>query len=219
MSIDEISQKKNTSEMFLGVVEGYHPPALVHRLRNPTDEYFDASIENNSDNHDDISRSLSTASYSTAPEKIAAGSSTRSISYSASSAQSYNGTVVTGLRSSPSANGGHKILLKILSGNRTHRYIISVAVCTRIAILHEARAYCANIAHSAAIFGDLATKGWHLALILVRMNVSNVDLPVYSLDDLAYLTKIVGRTDIPMFTFRIIRDVKSAASKGPSLAH
>ena len=102
-------------------------------------------------------------------------------------------------------------MLKFLSGNKAYRCVISMLACTRPAILHEAQVYCASLAQSGKVFGDLCTKEWHLALISVRMNVSSIDLSVYSFDDLSYLTRTVGRTDVPMFTLQIIRDLKKDA--------
>ncbi len=98
---------------------------------------------------------------------------------------------------------GHTITLKILNGSKVLRAIVFIRVCTRTAILNEARAYYMKWAQDDQILGTLLAKGCDLALMSLKMNGYDMDLSTYKVENLSSLLGAIEKTGIPRFTLRI----------------
>ena len=98
---------------------------------------------------------------------------------------------------------GHTITLKILNGSKVLRAIVFVRVCTRTAILNEARAYYMKWAQNDQILGMQLAKGCDLALMSLKMYGYDMDLSTYKVENLSSLLAAIEKTGIPRFTLRI----------------
>ena len=98
---------------------------------------------------------------------------------------------------------GHTITLKILNGSQVLRAIVFIRVCTRTAILNEARAYCMKWAEGDQILGTKLAKGCDLALMSLNMRGYDMDLSTYKVENMSSLIGAIEKMGIPKFTLRI----------------
>lgn len=98
---------------------------------------------------------------------------------------------------------GHTITLKILNGSKVLRAIVFIRVCTRTAILNEARAYYMKWAQDDQILGTQLAKGCDLDLMSLNMYGYDMDLSTYKVENLSSLLGAIEKTGIPRFTLRI----------------
>ena len=109
----------------------------------------------------------------------------------------------TAVPEAPTEEDGHTITLKILNGSTVLRAMVFIKVCTRTAILHEARAYYMKWAQDDQILGTQRAKGCDLALMSLSMYGYDVDLSTYKVENLSFLLGAIEKTGIPSFTLRV----------------